>query len=79
MHVIYLKTLFLFLMGGFLYENGFTYFDTAAPYLRTSYTITDKLSPFMIQNAEEMEGFFESQLERLGVEYIDVRVILGTS
>ena len=69
-------------------ENGFTYFDTAAPYYRgnsevafreavakryprTSYTITDKLSLFMIRNAEEMEGFFESQLERLGVDYMD--------
>lgn len=69
-------------------ENGFTYFDTAAPYHRgnsevafreavakryprTSYTITDKLSLFMIRNAEEMEGFFESQLERLGVDYMD--------
>ena len=52
-------------------ENGFTYFDTAAPYYRgnsevafreavakryprTSYTITDKLSLFMIRNAEEI-------------------------
>ncbi|NBJ92879.1 aldo/keto reductase [Parablautia muri] len=69
-------------------ENGFTYFDTAAPYHRgnsevafreavakryprTSYTITDKLSLFMIRHEEEMDGFFESQLERLGVDYMD--------
>ena len=69
-------------------ENGFTYFDTAAPYHRGnsevafreavvkryprfSYTITDKLSLFMIQKKEEMQGFFDGQLERLGLDYID--------
>ncbi len=69
-------------------ENGFTYFDTAAPYHRgnsevafreavvkryprSSYTITDKLSLFMIQKEEDMQGFFEAQLERLGLDYID--------
>lgn len=69
-------------------ENGFTYFDTAAPYHRGnsevafreavvkryprgSYTITDKLSLFMIQKAEDMPGFFQGQLERLGLDYID--------
>lgn len=69
-------------------ENGFTYFDTAAPYHRgnsetafreavvkryprSSYTITDKLSLFMIQKKEEMQGFFDGQLERLGLDYID--------
>lgn len=68
--------------------NGFTYFDTAAPYHRgsseiafreavvkryprTAYTITDKLSLFMIPKAEDMPGFFEGQLERLGLDYID--------
>jgi len=69
-------------------ENGFTYFDTAAPYHRgnsetafreavvkryprSSYTITDKLSLFMIQKKEEMQDFFDGQLERLGLDYID--------
>lgn len=69
-------------------ENGFTYFDTAAPYHRgnsevafreavvkryprSSYTITDKLSLFMIRKKEEMEGFFDEQLKRLGLDYID--------
>lgn len=69
-------------------ENGFTYFDTAAPYHRgssevafreavvkryprMSYTITDKLSLFMIQIAEDMPGFFQGQLERLGLDYVD--------
>lgn len=68
--------------------NGFTYFDTAAPYHsgqsevafreavvkrypRESYTITDKLSMFMIKDEKEMQGFFDSQLERLGLDYID--------
>lgn len=69
-------------------ENGFTYFDMAAPYHRgnseiafreavvkryprTAYTITDKLSLFMIEKAEDMPVFFENQLERLGLADID--------
>lgn len=68
--------------------EGFTYFDTAAPYHkgnsevafreavakrypRSSYTITDKLSLFMIKSPEEFPAFFQGQLERLGVEYLD--------
>lgn len=70
-------------------ENGFTYFDTAAGYIRgqsevsfreavssryprDAYTITDKLSLFMIKSAEEIEPFFEKQLNTLGVDYLDV-------
>ncbi|MCC8168886.1 MAG: aldo/keto reductase [Oscillospiraceae bacterium] len=69
-------------------KNGFTYFDTAAPYHRgsseiafreavvkryprESYTITDKLSMFMIQSENEMQPFFDAQLERLELDYID--------
>lgn len=69
-------------------NEGFTYFDTAAPYHsgnseiafrkavaerypREAYTITDKLSLFMIRKPEDFEDFFQSQLERLGVEYMD--------
>lgn len=40
-------------------------------YPRESYTITDKLSFFIVQKTEELEDFFESQLERCGVEYFD--------
>lgn len=40
-------------------------------YPRSSYTITDKLSLFMIHDEKEIPGFFEGQLERLGVEYMD--------
>ena len=75
-------------MADLFMENGFTYFDTAAPYHqgnseaafreavvkrypRSSYTITDKLSLFMIRDEKEIPGFFEGQLERLGVDYID--------
>lgn len=67
-------------------ENGFTYFDTAAPYHqgnsevafreavvkrypRMAYTITDKLSLFMIRDRSDFPAFFDSQLERLGVDY----------
>ena len=69
-------------------KNGFTYFDTAAPYHqgnsetafreavvkrypRDSYTITDKLSLFMIRDPAEFPAFFQGQLERLGLDYVD--------
>lgn len=38
---------------------------------REAYTITDKLSFFVVQKAEELEDFFEGQLERCKVEYFD--------
>lgn len=73
-------------------EEGFTYFDTAAPYHgmqsevafreavvkrypRESYTITDKLSMWMINEEMTLEKFFEGQLERLGVEYMDIYLL----
>lgn len=69
-------------------KEGFTYFDTAAPYHngaseiafreavakrypRDAYTITDKLSLFMLKSKEEIPGFFDKQFESLGVDYID--------
>ena len=72
--------------------NGFTYFDTAAPYHgkqsevavreavvkhypRENYTITDKLSLFMIDKKEDMPQFFDDQLERLGTDYIDIYLL----
>jgi predicted aldo/keto reductase-like oxidoreductase len=68
--------------------EGFTYFDTAAPYHsgmsevafgeavaarypRDSYILTDKLSLFKIEKAEDIPSFFDSQLEKLKVEYLD--------
>ncbi len=73
-------------------KNGFTYFDTAAPYHsgqsegvfreavakrypRDAYTITDKLSLFMIKDEKDIPGFFEKQLNTLGVDYIDIYLI----
>ena len=44
-------------------------------YPRESYIIADKLSIGMIDKAEDMEGFFEGQLERLGLEYIDIYLL----
>lgn len=75
-------------MADIFMENGFTYFETAAPYHRGSsetafreavvkryprslYTITDRLSLFMIRDEKEMPAFFEKQLDRLGVDYVD--------
>ncbi|MCC8061041.1 MAG: aldo/keto reductase [Clostridiales bacterium] len=40
-------------------------------YPRDSYTITDKLSLFMLKSEEEFQPFFDAQMERLGVEYVD--------
>lgn len=68
-------------------EKGFTYFDTAAcyhngasetafreavakRYPREAYSITDKLSLWMVQE-DKFEEFFNAQLERLGVDYLD--------
>ena len=73
-------------------EQGFNYFDTAAPYHgkhseiafreavvkrypREAYTVTDKLSLFMIDKAEDIPKFFDDQLERLGVEYMDIYLL----
>ena len=73
-------------------EEGFTYFDTAAPYHglqseiafreavvkrypREDYTITDKFSIWMINEEMDMETFFHAQLERLGVDYMDIYLL----
>ena len=44
-------------------------------YPRESYTITDKLSIWMIDKEEDQETFFRGQLERLGVDYIDIYLL----
>jgi len=73
-------------------EQGFVYFDTAAPYHnkhreitlreavvkrypRESYIVADKLSFGMIDKAEDMQSFFEGQLERTGLDYIDIYLL----
>lgn len=38
---------------------------------RASYTLTDKLSFFIVKKKEELEGFFAEQLKRCGVDYFD--------
>lgn len=43
----------------------------AKRYPRNAYTITDKMTFFMVQKTEEMSEFFENQLKRCGVEYFD--------
>ena len=79
-------------------EQGFCYFDTAAPYHgkhseiafreavvkrypRESYIVADKLSLGMIEKAEDMPAFFDGQMERTGLEYIDIYLLhaLGKS
>ena len=73
-------------------EQGFVYFDTAAPYHgkhseiafreavvkrypRESYIIADKLSIGMIEKAEDMPSFFDGQMERTGLDYIDIYLL----
>lgn len=38
---------------------------------RESFVLANKLSLFVVNKADELEGFFEGQLERCGVEYFD--------
>lgn len=40
-------------------------------YSRESFTLTNKLSLFMVEKEEELEPFFAGQLERCGVDYFD--------
>ncbi len=77
-------------------EQGFVYFDTAAPYHgkhseiafreavvkrypRESYIIADKLSIGMIEKAEDMPSFFDGQMERTGLDYIDIYLLHALS
>ncbi len=43
----------------------------AKRYPRDAYTVTDKLSMFSMKSGEEIAPFFDGQLERCGVEYLD--------
>ena len=67
-------------------KEGFNYFDTARVYIqreialkeclvkrypRKSFILADKLSGSCFNNKEDIIPFFNSQLESLGVEYID--------
>lgn len=47
----------------------------AKRYPRDSYTITDKLSLWMAPEEKDLQPFFDSQLEKLGVEYLDVYLL----
>ena len=49
----------------------------AKRYPHASYTITDKLSLFMIHDEKEIPDFFEAQLQHLGVDYIDYYLLHG--
>ena len=47
----------------------------AKRYPREAYILADKLSLFKIEKGEDIPPFFDSQLEALGVEYIDYYLI----
>ena len=48
-------------------------------YPRESYTLTDKLSLFMLKEPGELEGFLAGQLERCGVDYFDYYLLHAMS
>ena len=74
-------------MVDYAYANGVNYFDTAqvyyndlseintgrclSKYPRDSYYVTDKLSIWVIDSLEEVDKFFNAQLKKLQVDYID--------
>ena len=47
----------------------------AERYPRESYWITDKLSLFMLKDADGIPAFFDKQLETLGIEYVDLYLL----
>ena len=47
----------------------------AKRYPREAYSITDKLSLFMLKSKDEIPGFFDNQLKTLGVDYLDIYLI----
>lgn len=47
----------------------------AKRYPRDAYTITNKLSLFVLKKKEEIPGFFVNQLEHCGVEYFDYYLV----
>lgn len=51
----------------------------AERYPRDSYVLTDKLSLFKIEKAEDIPSFFDTQLEKLGVEYLDYYLLHAMS
>lgn len=44
-------------------------------YPRESYIVADKLSLGMIDKAEDMQSFFDGQMERTGLDYIDIYLL----
>lgn len=51
----------------------------AKRYPRDAYTVTDKLSFFLVHEADKLEGFFADQLARCGVEYFDYYLLHAMS
>ena len=76
------------------FRGGVNYFDTAYVYpgsegalgeilernhIREQVRIATKLPHYLIKSADSMEKYFREQLNRLKTDYVDARVIIGTS
>ncbi len=75
-----------FIAAGFTYfDTAVGYHDgqseiafreaVAKRYPRDAYTITDKLSLFKIEKAEDIPAFFDKQFTSLGVDYMDIYLL----
>ncbi len=64
-----------------IYHRGYSeiaFCETVAKrYSRNKYVIADKLSLFTIKNKEDQEEYFQTQLRKLGVEYVDYYLLHG--
>ena len=67
----------------FVYHNGKSEEATRKAlverHLRDSFTVATKFPTFNLVPEEEIDGIFQSQLDNLGVDYIDCYVRLGVS
>ena len=78
--------------GGTYFDTAYSYHGGSSEkafretvvkrYPRARFTITDKMPVYMVQKTEQMQGIFEEQLNRCGVEYFDyywLHALAGTN
>ena len=57
------------------HSEAFLHEALVMKYARESYVISDKLPILLCNSRDDMERIFQEQLERLGVEYIDIYLL----